>query len=208
MQRSTRVRILGLFGLLGPIIYLIAVIVGGMLWQGYSHYSQTVSTLTSTGAPNQEILVPLFALYNICVILLAVGLYLGVNKPKLLLGPPFLAMAGTGGLVLFFFPQDPMGPPVTLTGTMHVVIAGLIASASIISMAAFALQLRHVTGWAGYAHFSMIMLLVTLVLGPFGAISITAPYAGLAERLSIGAILIWIEVMAVGLVTRKSTKHT
>lgn len=203
-----RVRILGFFGIIGPIVYVIAVVVGGLLWQGYSHYSQTVSTLTSTGAPNQEILLPLFAFYNVCVILLAIGLFFGVDKAKFLLGPPFLAMAGTGGLVLFFFPQDPMGPPVTFTESMHVVIASLIASASIIAMAAFSLQLRRVPSWIGYARFSMIMLLITLILGPFGAISITEPYAGLAERLSIGSILLWLEVMAIGLVTRKSSKRT
>jgi hypothetical protein len=48
---DNKARILGVIGALAPVVYLIAVIVGGYLWQDYSHIRDTVSTLTSAGAP-------------------------------------------------------------------------------------------------------------------------------------------------------------
>jgi hypothetical protein len=148
-------------------------------------------------------LVPLFAIYNICVILLALGLYYGVEDKKPLWGSTLFAVAGIGGVALFPFPQDyPQGPSVTFTGTMHVVVAGIIAFVSLATMAAFGLQLRHNPRWTSYARFSLIMLPIAIVLGAFGAISITTSYAGLAERLSIGSIPFWVETLLIGLITR------
>ena len=123
---NNRARVLGLVGALAPVIYIIAVLVGGFLWQDYSHIRDTVSTLTSAGAPNQEVMVPLFAIYNIFVIGLAAALYLGVEGKKPRLTSALIAAIGVDGLVLFAFPQDyPQGQPVTFTGTMLVAVAVL-----------------------------------------------------------------------------------
>ena len=72
--RSLRVRRLALLGLLGPPVYVLAVGLGGQLWSGYSHYAETIRTLTSQRAPNLELLVPLFAIYNVSLLSLATGL--------------------------------------------------------------------------------------------------------------------------------------
>lgn len=200
---NSRTRILGLMGALAPVVYLIAVLVGGYLWQDYSHVRDTVSTLTSAGAPNQEVMVPLLAIYNIFVIALAAGLYLGVEGKKPRITSALIATAGIAGLVLFAFPQDyPQGPPVTFTGTMHVAVAGIIALVSLLAIAALFFELRHVKGWTTIAKISIILLPIAVVLGGFGAASITTAYAGLAERLSIGTILVWLEVVALGVITR------
>ena len=202
----SQIRTLGLFGTVGPIVYVAAVVIGGFLWPGYSHYSQTVSILTSARAPNQAIMVPLFAFYNVCVILLAVGLYYGIQKEvKHIWGPVLLVATGAGGLVLFLFPQDyPQGPPVTIFGTLHVVVAGIIVFFSLAAMALFWHHFRLDPRWKGYGRFSIVMLPIALVLGVFGVISLSAPYAGLAERLSIGSILFWMETVSIGLVLRSS----
>jgi hypothetical protein len=208
VRRSSpsQIRTLGLFGAVGPIVYVAAVVIGGFLWPSYSHYSETISTLTSARAPNQAIMVPLFAFYNVCVILLAVGLYYGIQKEvKRIWGPVFLVATGAGGLVLFLFPQDyPQVPPVTIFGTLHVVVAGIIAFFSLAAMALFWHHFRLDPRWKGYGRFSIVMLPIALVLGVFGVISLSAPYAGLAERLSIGSILFWMETVSIGLVLRSS----
>ncbi len=205
MATSLQIRLLGIFGVLAPLVYLIAMVVGGFLWSGYSQYNDTVSTLTSQGAPNQTIITPLFAAYNLFVLLLAIGLYFGVKAKKPLWGSIFLSIAAIGGLILFWFPQDyPQGPPTSFTGTMHVFVAGAIAFASLASILAYGLSLRKVPEWRGIAHFCLIWLPVGLVLGAFGAMSITTGYAGLAERLSIGSIMIWIEIMSLALIKKYS----
>jgi hypothetical protein len=200
---NNNARILGVIGALAPVVYLIAVLVGGFLWQDYSHVHDTVSTLTSASAPNQEVMVPLFALYNIFVIALAPGLYLGVEGKKPRLTSALIAAAGVDGLVLFAFPQDyPQGPPVTFTGTMHVAVAGIGALVSLLAMAALFFELRRVKGWSTIAKISIILLPIAIAVGGFGAASITTAYAGLAERLSIGTILVWLEIVAIAVITR------
>jgi hypothetical protein len=151
-------------------------------------------------------MVPLFAFYNVCVILLAVGLYYGIQKEvKHIWGPVLLVATGAGGLALFLFPQDyPQGPPVTIFGTLHVVVAGIIVFFSLAAMALFWHHFRLDPRWKGYGRFSIVMLPIALVLGVFGVISLSAPYAGLAERLSIGSILFWMETVSIGLVLRSS----
>lgn len=200
---NNRARVLGLVGALAPVIYIIAVLVGGFLWQDYSHIRDTVSTLTSAGAPNQEVMVPLFAIYNIFVIGLAAALYLGVEGKKPRLTSALIAAIGVDGLVLFAFPQDyPQGPPVTFTGTMHVAVAGIGALVSLLAMAALFFELRRVKCWGTIAKISIILLPIAVAFGGFGAASITTDYAGLAERLSIGTILVWLEIVALGVITR------
>ncbi|MCW4029001.1 MAG: DUF998 domain-containing protein [Candidatus Bathyarchaeota archaeon] len=200
-MRSSKTFILGVFGALAPLFYLVAVIVGGYLWSGYSHYSETVSTLTSAGAPNQNIMVPLFAIYNVFVLLLSVGLFFGIRRGKAVWGAVFLAIAAIAGLVLFWFPQDyPQGPPTTFTGTMHVVIASVTAFTSLASVLIYGLTLRKNPDWKRFGQFCLIWFPIALILGGFGAASIMTPYAGLAERLSIGSILLWIEVAALVLI--------
>jgi hypothetical protein len=106
-------------------------------------------------------------------------------------------------LVLFAFPQDyPQGPPVTFTGTMHVAVAGIGALVSLLAMAALFFELRHVKSWSTIAKISIILLPIAVAVGGFGAASITTSYAGLAERLSIGTIIVWLEIVALGVITR------
>ncbi len=205
-QSNSGIRVLGIFGAVGPIVYIAAVLIGGFLWPGYSHYSETVSTLLSSRAPNQVIMVPLFAFYDVCLILLAVGLYYGIQKEaRHIWGSAFLVAAGAGGLVLFLFPQDyTASPPFAVLGMLHLVITGIIAFFSLAAIALFWLQFRLDPRWKGYDRFSIVMLPIALTLGVLGLVSISAPYAGLADRLSIGSILLWIEVASIGLIIRGS----
>lgn len=197
------VRWVAVLGFLGPIAYVVAVVLGGWLWAGYSHYSETISTLTSRGAPNQYLLVPLFAFYNLAVIALAVGLQRTIQARRWgSLGAASLAGAGLTGLVLFFFPQGPWSAPLSGTGVAHTIVAGLDALLFLLAMGFLWRRLGSDPRWSGYGRITLAMLFIGIGLGGFGAASINAPYAGLAERLSIGTFLLWTEVMALGLFRR------
>lgn len=181
---------------------MIATVLDGYLWAGYSQYSETVSTLTASGAPNTIILNPLYATYNLFIILLALGLYLGIKTRGAFFGSIFMTIAGIGGLILYWFPQDyPITVEMTFTGTMHVVFAGVIAFSSLVSMALFGVALRKASNWSKIGRLCLVWLPFAIVLGGFGAVSVTAP-SGLAERLSIGSILLWFEVMAISLIKK------
>jgi len=49
-------RILLLCGALAALAYAAHVVIGGLLWTGYSHLVQPISNLTATGAPHRGIL--------------------------------------------------------------------------------------------------------------------------------------------------------
>lgn len=192
-----------MLGILGPVVYVLTVGVGGWLWSGYSHYSETISTLTSQGAPNQAILVPLFAFYNLTLIALALGLHSSIAPRRFgALGPAMLASAGAAGLALFLFPQGPANDPLAGTGVSHTVVAGIDALCFLLAMGFLWRRLRSDPRWAPYGAFTAALLVLGILFGGFGAASVAAPWAGLGERLSIGIFLVWTAGMAIGLLVR------
>ena len=189
----------------GPLVYVFTVLLGAALWPGYSQYSESISTLTSQGAPNQAVVVPLFAIYNLATLALAYGVDRTVAPSRFgAAGPGFLGAAGVLGLVLFFFPQGPWSAPLSGLGVPHTIVAGLDALCFLLALGflwrRFAADpARQRLGW-----FTLGMLGAGIVFGAFGAVSVSAPYAGLAERLSIGVFLLWAEVVAVALFPRRN----
>lgn len=66
-------------GLLAPLIYIGAVVLGGLLRPGYSHVAYVMSELIAANAPNTALLVPLFTLYDILLAAFGAGLLLAVH---------------------------------------------------------------------------------------------------------------------------------
>jgi len=140
------------------------------------------------------------------MILFPIGLHRGINEGKgSKVGPAFLVVAGI--LVLLsatFFPQDPGGEPVTFAGTMHVALVTSMAILSLIAILAFWRRLKSDSLWSGYDRYSLVTFIVAITLGVISVILIDSSYMGLLERLSVGAILQWIFVMAIKLVRLSS----
>lgn len=186
--------------LLGPWVYVSAVLLGGALWPGYSHYAESISTLTSTGAPNQWLLQPLFFAYNLSVIALAVALHRTVRPTRYgRWGPAFLAGAGLSGIALVAFPQGPWSAPLSGTGVEHTIVAGIDALCFLLALGFLGARLAADPGWRLEGRITYGFLVAGIVFGGFGAASVATSYAGLAERLSIGTFLVWSEWMAIAL---------
>jgi hypothetical protein len=198
-------------GLLAALVYVGAVILGGLLRPGYSHIAYAISELIATGAPNTTLLIPLFTLYDILLTAFGAGLLLTVQtKPDERgtrsgsSGALALVIAGILGVVMnLFFPQDPGGPPVTVIGTVHVMLAGVLSLGTMQAILCTGLWLRYVPGLRTYWRYSLISLAVIFVSGGLGAAAIatSSPYLGLVERVTIGAFIQWIFVIALKLVT-------
>jgi hypothetical protein len=196
-------RILFLFGIAAPLLYVATVILGGALRPGYNHLSMAVSELIEAGAPNKTLLDALFCAYNVLLIgfAWAVGMSLrGEGAPLAVAGGVALGVVGLFGLVVtLFFPMDPRGAQATTQGTLHLVLSGVLSLGSILSITfvGFGLRLR-----GGFWIYSMASALVVLGTGAFAAVSAAqaSPLMGLAERLTIGFFLQWVFVFAVKLV--------
>ena len=74
-----RNKILFMCGMLAPVVYVGAVIVGGVRRPAYSHISQFASELIESGAPNKSLLNPMFALYNLLTIAFGLGLFVKIR---------------------------------------------------------------------------------------------------------------------------------
>ena len=198
-----------IFGVAAPILYVLAVVLGGALRPGYSHLSRFVSELLESGAPNKEILNPLFGLYNLLVLAFAVVLARVIRTPGGsarrslgIAGALVLVLEGLFGFVTLFFPQDPVGTPMSGTGTMHIVLAGASSLASMASLFLLGLWLRRLApGLGTYTLVSLGFVFVTGGIAAAGAAG-GGPLSGLLERLTIGGFLQWLLVTGIVLPRR------
>ncbi len=194
-----------LCGILAPAVYVVAVVLGGRLSPDYSHKSQAISELIEAGAPNKWLLNPLFALYNLLTGAFAVGLFAVVRASRRtegrlsgLLGAVALAFEAVVGFVTVFFPQDPRGAPPTPTGATHIALAGLSSLATMATILLMGLWFRRVPGWRGYGTYSFVTVAIVLISGGLAAWAVATgnPFAGVFERVTIGAFLQWLAVVA------------
>jgi hypothetical protein len=185
------------------------VILGGLLRPGYSHVAHAISELIAAGTPNTALLTPLFTLYDLLLAAFGVGLLLTVKASEErqgvrsgTWGALTLVVAGLLGVLMnLFFPQDPGGPAVTFAGTVHVVLAGMLSLGTMLAMLCTGLWLRHAPVLRIYWIYSLASLVLVVVSGALGAAAIatSSPSLGLVERVTIGAFLQWVFVIALKL---------
>lgn len=211
-----KTKLLLLSGIFAPIVYVGTVILGGAIRPDYSHIAQPVSDLIASGAANKALLDPLFAIYNILVVMFAVGLLLSIRseaQSKRIrlgsIGAVILVLEGLFGFITLFFPED-AGPisEMTSTGQMHIVFAGLSSVTTMVTMLLIGIWLRSVASLKRYGVYSFISLLVVFVAGGLAAVSVAnhSPLGGLIERITIGGFIQWLFVIGWTLYNAYSTK--
>lgn len=207
-----RYRLLMLCGILAPVVYVSAVILGGILSPDYSHKSQAVSELIEAGAPNKDLLNPLFAAYNLLTGVFGLGLFMVVRTSSQTegrlsgsLGALALVFEAIVGFATIFFPQDPRGAAPTLTGATHIALAGLSSLATAVTILLMGLWFRKVPGLHSYGTYSFITVAIIFVTGGLAAWAVPTnnPFAGVFERLVIGAFLQWLVVIGLRMYSKK-----
>lgn len=195
------VRIAALGGVLGPVLFSIGVVVGGALYDGYSHLGQKISELGGEGAE--------FAIVqnlNFLVLgLLVTGFAWALGRT---IGPPYLgpALIGYFGLVAVahaWIPCDFGCQGRTTVGLIHNLtgLSGFIAS--IVGMSLLARRFRRDPTWRSHAGFTRGAVMVARLGLVWFVITQAADLqsvAGVAQRTFAGALLLWIAVTAWSLV--------
>lgn len=201
-------KIYTLFGLVGPVIYILAVILGGILRSDYSFLYNTISELTVTNAPNLVLISVLFGIYNFSLFLFGIGAFLDNeidSSRKYKAATLMLATIGILGLLLLFFPQDPRNSAVTFQSTMHIAIAGIISLFILISVLLIGINFRKIKEMKSFSIYSFVSFVVILVSGGAAAISVGTNYAygGLFQRITIFTFMLWVIVFSY-LILRKN----
>lgn len=193
-----------IFGILSPIFYLLAVVVGGVLWPEYSHLRQPISELTADFAPNMPIVDLLFWAANISGLLFGLLLLFGASKKNRIFKVTaiLLVISGVVGIAFAFFPQDPIGAPLSFKGLMHFVLAGLasISTIAIVYTGAFAFSfLKNIK------KFSLVMGTV-IVLSGFLTVFATQNFGhifGVFERITIFSYMAWLLTVSFALLNNE-----
>jgi len=199
-----------LCGIISALLYVVTYVTGDILRPGYSTIADSVSELVEVNAPNKSLLDSMLLVVHALVIPFAYGLHWGIDEGNgSKAGPIMLAISGIMGIILtLFFPCDPGGKPVTVTGFLHVIIAVLgIGFMTIFAILAFSLRFKKSKGWSGFFKYSMITSLITFLLALITCIFVESSFSGLLERLVGAAYHQWFIVMGIAVMSQSSVKR-
>lgn len=183
-------------GILGVAFYVLHVVLGGILWKGYSQLMQPISDLTAAGAPNRDLLGVFTALYGILCTVFAFSAFMYLRKrvPKTAAAGAlvFLAMQLVS-LSYGLFPEDLAGAAPTFTGTMHIAVTFLIVPLTILGPLLIGIGLRKIEPLRKLGIYSLVTGIFIFFAGGATAIFFAQklPYFGLVERINMEALQLW-----------------
>ncbi len=194
-------------GIISSLWYVVINIIVPMHFPGYSSASQTVSELSAIGAPSRPLWVLLCPFYSLLVVAFGWGVWLSAarNRQLRIVGALMFIYGFSG----FFWPLAPMhlrGTEFTLTDAMHIVF-GIVTVLLMMLMIGF--------GAAAFGKrfriYSIASIVAFIVFGTFTgldspriAANLPTPLIGIWERINIGVFLLWLVVLAIVLLERKS----
>ena len=185
-------------GMLGPILYAMIWILGGILQPGHDHIRDDVSSLLAVGAPFKLLFDIIHITDVILMIIFFIGLILVMREVGgSVVGPSLFLIANIVELIVgIFFPLDYGGEPTTIIGQMHVILVMSMSFLSMGGMLAMFIGLRKVEEWKGYHIFSLVIFVLTVGLGLLAAMTMGSEIMGLTERLVVTTIGVYFFVIA------------
>lgn len=191
-------------GPLSSLLYVIATdIAAASMWDGYRRTEQMVSELFAVGSPGRDVLVPFTWLYTVLFTAFGMGVWNSVRGNR--------ALRISGGLLTAYGLWNIMGAlyPLTLgddaSVPMHILATNIQLALMIAAMCFVA------AGFHGRMRaYSIISLVVSAVMGIGAFMAAPGPnlVLGISERISIGAFLLWVAVLAVALWKRPAPDRT
>ena len=187
-----------------------SLLYGAMIWgiryEGYSLVSQVPSELTAIGAPTQRLWALLGPIYTLLVTAFGWGVWQSAGRNRIARTAGALILAfGSLGLLWPFAPMHQREVLAagggTLCDTMHVVLGGVTVLLMFLAIgfgaAAFGRRFRL------YSIISSVVLLafgvLTFLEAPRLEANLPTPWIGLWERINITVFLLWVVVLATGL---------
>jgi len=197
-------RYAGYVGLLGILFYFLHIIVGANIYKGYNPVKQAVSDLTAVGAPSRVVSSVLSAFYGVCLIVFFIAFFIYFRKKFNIffdLGALFLIiMQAISTIGYSAFPLSANGAK-PFQDAMHIVVTALVVVSSIaalvfLTIGAFRSKKNL---WLAYASIATLVLMMTgsILTGAVPSI------LGIAERITIFSLHIYLAVLSVWLIIYK-----
>jgi hypothetical membrane protein len=193
-------RIYPLLGIIGPIVYILAVFIGSALRHDYSALYNAISELSMANVPNKLLMDILFGIYNLSIVIFGLGAYMDskIDSKKYNAAAIMLVIIGILGLLVLVFTQDPRGVPATIYGTLHILLSGITAALTIISIILVGLSFKEYPNMKVFSRYSYATSILIFLSGGAGAASLANNgfYGGLFERITIFLFMIWVIIFS------------
>ena len=195
-------------GIVSSVWYVVTDVIGTLRYPGYSYADQWFSELTAQGAPTRPLMIALNEIpYNLLVAALAGGVWESAGRTR----AGHITAAGLGGFAAFGFVTGVIFPMKTrealaagegtLRNAMHPVGTVVMSLFTLLAMSFGSTLLGK--RFQYYSYGTIVTLVVFGVLTSLQAGRITAneprPWAGIEERINIYATMLWVAVLAIGL---------
>ncbi len=181
---------LGLLGLVSFLSYTAAVVFSPLAYPGYDWMAQAVSDLSAADAPSLGLWNSLSSLYNVCEVLCATMVCVGIQgkKTKLLRAGIciFAVMEWVSAVGYRAFPLSSSGYAGAFQDRMHLVVTALVVILSIASLVTIIVAGARDKENRSYGVCAAVALTMMLV-GAVGMNAVPAEYFGIVERFSVFA---------------------
>lgn len=202
-------RLLFYGGILGPIVFLLNDIIGGLVTPNYSYIEQPISDLTQAGTHETYLLGSgLLFIAAILSIIFGIGIIshykFKISKLIFLGGVILIIMAIFNSLTGTIFPQDPRGGGVaTFPGTMHLALVGINVILIFPALIMIGIGLNRERQWKTFRNYTFISLIIMFIFGGLSAyiIAYDIELLGLVERVVVYVFQLWSVVLAYKLIT-------
>ena len=190
-------------GVLAPVLYVSTDILAAIRWEGYSYTAQTISETFATGAPTRPLVLLRGLAYSALVMAFGLGVWGSASgkRPLRVAGGLLVGVAIVDLVAPFFAPMHLRGAERTLADTMHIVLASVDV-----------LFILLIIGFGAPAFgkwFRLYSIGTILVVAAFGtlagldgpriAANLPTPWVGVTERISVFSYMLWLAVLAIGL---------
>ncbi|HEX6757944.1 MAG TPA: DUF998 domain-containing protein [Propionibacteriaceae bacterium] len=195
--RDTVRKVLLAAGVLSSLLYIVATdVVAAAQWDNYTRTGEMVSKLFAVGSPARPVLIVLVGgVYTVLMIAFGLGVWASAQSNRALrMTGALLTAYGVSNIVALFFPLDLSNDAAV---PMHIVATNIML---VLMLAAMGFAAAALHGWL--RAYSIGSLITSVVAGIVSFMA--APYEpnlvlGIGERISIGAFLLWVGVLAVAL---------
>ncbi len=189
-MRKSLIQKLGLLGIVSFLSYTAAVVFAPLAYPGYNRLAQAVSDLSAANAPSLALWNQLSALYNVCEVVCATVVCIGIQgqKTKLLRSGIYLfaIMEWISAVGYRMFPLSDSGYAGAFQDVMHMVVTALVVLLSIISLTVIIVAGVKNKDCRSYGVCAGVALGMMLV-GALGMKIVPAEYFGVVERFSVFA---------------------
>ncbi len=189
-MKRTLTQKLGLSGIVSFLSYTAAVVFSPLAYPGYDWMAQAVSDLSAANAPSLALWNQLSAFYNVCEVVCATVVCIGIRgqKTRLLRAGVYLfaVMEWISAVGYRMFPLSDSGYAGAFQDVMHMAVTALVVLLSIASLTVIIIagaKRRDCRSYGICAGAALCMMLV----GAVGMNLVPAAYFGVVERFSVFA---------------------